>query len=134
LPRRLDLLAALSLAAASLAAPLAHADTNDVRGSSCIDARKLEAWKSPSPDVIYYRVGANAIFRLDLSTGSNQLRYSDVILFSNVHTPSRWLCTPQDFQLRVTDSHHTFTEPLIVKSITRLTPDEVAALPPAYRP
>ena len=133
MPRRLNLLPAIALAA-SLVAPLAHAANDDARGSSCIDARKLEAWKSPSPDVIYYRVGANAIFRLDLSTGSNQLRYSDVILFSNVHTPSRWLCTPQDFQLRVTDSHHTFTEPLIVKAITRLTPDEVAAIPPEYRP
>ena len=131
--RRLNLLAAFALAA-SLVAPLAHADTNDVRGSSCIDARKLEEWKSPSPNVIFYRVGANQVFRLDLSTGSNQLKYSDVILFSNIHTPSRWLCTPQDFQLRVTDSHHTFTEPLIVKSITRLTPDEVAAIPPEYRP
>ena len=132
MPRRLNLLPAIALAA-SLAAPLAHADTNP-RGSTCIDSRKLEQWKSPSPNVIFYRVGGNAIFRLDLSTGSNQLKYSDVRLVSNIRGPSFWLCTPQDFQLRVTDSHHTFTEPLIVKSITRLTPDEVAAIPPEYRP
>ena len=131
--RRLDLLPALALATASLAAPLAQAD-NDVRGSSCIDARMLEAWKSPSPNVIYYRVGANAVFRLDLSTGSNQLKYSDVHLFTNSLTSSVWLCTPQDFNLRVTDARHTFVESLIVKSITRLTPDEVAALPIASRP
>ena len=133
MPGRLNLLPAIALAAASLAAPLAHAD-NDFRGASCIDSRKLEAWKSPSPDVIYYRVGSSAIYRLDLSTGSNQLKYSDVHLLTNSLTSSVWLCTPQDFRLRVVGARGAFTEPLIVRSITRLTPDEVAAIPPRYRP
>jgi hypothetical protein len=123
---------AFALAAASLAAPLAQADS--YRGSGCLDSRKLEDWKSPDPKVIYYRVGASDIYRLDLWTGSNQLQYSDVRLFDNHLSPSQWICTPQDFNLRVTDSHHTFVEPLIVKSITRLTPDEVAAIPPQFRP
>lgn len=132
MPRRLTLLPILAFAAASLAAPLAHADS--ARGPGCIDSRKLEAWKSPSPDVIFYRVGANQIYRLDLSSGSNQLKYSDVVLLTGGLTDSIWFCSPQDFHLRVTDSHRTFIEPVIVSSITRLTPDEVAAIPPRYRP
>jgi hypothetical protein len=120
------------LAIASIAAPLAHADAP--RGSSCIDSRKLQGWKSPSPDVIYYRVGASDVYRLDLATGSKQLQYSDVQLFDRNLSTSLWLCSPRDFNLRVTDSHHTFVEPLIVRSITKLTPDEIAAIPPQYRP
>ena len=129
---RLTILPALAFAITSLAAPLAQADT--ARGAGCLDSRELQDWKSPSPNVIYYRVNANEVYRLDLSTGSNQLKYSDVHLFDNQRTSSRWICSPADFDLRVTDSHHTFVEPLIVKSITKLTPDEIDAIPPQYRP
>ncbi len=130
---RLIILPALALAIASIgAAPLAHADP--ARGNSCLDSRKLEQWKSPSPDVIYYRVGKSEVYRFDLATGSNQLQYSDVRLFDNHLSPSFWICTPQDIHLIVTDSHHTFTEPLIIRAITKLTPEEIAAIPPQYRP
>jgi hypothetical protein len=132
LPRRLNFLPALAFAIAGIAGPLAHADTS--RGASCLDSRKLEDWKSPSPDVIYYRVAKSDVYRLDLSTGSDQLKYSDVHLFDNHLSPSFWICSPQDFNLRVTDTHHTFDEALIVSAITKLTPDEVAAIPPRYRP
>ena len=124
--RRL-ILPALALAIASIVAPLAHA-------GDCIDSRKLEDWKSPSPNVIYYRVNAHDVYRFDLSTGSNQLKYSDVRLFDDHLSPSFWICSPQDIHLRVTDSHHTFTEPLIVSAITKLTREEVADIPPQYRP
>lgn len=128
--RRFALLPVLALAAVGLAAPLAA----QAERSNCIDARELQDWKSPSPTVIYLKVNASDVFRLDLSSGSNQLKYSDAVLVDDNHSSSRWVCDPLDFQLRVTDSHHTFVEPLIVKSITRLSADEVAALPPAYRP
>jgi hypothetical protein len=131
LPARLNILLALAFAFAG-AASLAQAETP--RGSSCIDSRQLQDWKSPSPNVIYYRVHKNQVFRLDLSSGSNQLQYSDVHLFSNHLTPSPWICTPADWNLRVTDDHHTFTEPLIVSAITQLTPDEIDAIPPQFRP
>jgi hypothetical protein len=124
--------AALAVAIAGLAAPLANAEP--APASNCMDSRQLQDWRSPSPNVIYYRVNTRDVFRLDLWTGSDQLKYSDVHLFDNHRAPSRWICTPADFDLRVTDTHHTFEEPLIVKSITKLTPDEIAAIPPQYRP
>jgi hypothetical protein len=129
---RLTILPALAFAIASAAAPLAYAETPG--GSSCIDTRQLQDWKSPSPNVIYYRVHQNDVYRFDLSTGSNQLKYSDVHLFSVHNAPSPWICTPIDWNLRVTDDHNTFTESLIVQSVTKLTPEEVAAIPPQYRP
>ena len=45
-----------------------------------------------------------------------------------------WICSPLDLQLQVVDMHGAFREPLIVKSITKLTPAEVAAIPPKFRP
>lgn len=128
---RLAILSVAALAAATLIAPGAFAASND---SSCFDARELRDWKSPDPNVIYLRVNAHDVYRLDLSTGSNQLKYSDVRLVDDNHSTSRWVCDPLELDLRVTDSHNTFDEPLIVKSITKLTPDEVAAIPPKFRP
>jgi len=133
LSRRLATLPAAACAAAVLMAQVALADTG-YRASNCFDASEWQDWKSPSPNVIYLRVNAHEIFRLDLSTGSSQLKYPDVHLVNVNRSASRWVCNPLDLDLHLTDSHNTFTEVLIVKSITKLTPDEVAAIPPKDRP
>jgi len=111
---------------------LADDHSNHV-SSSCFFVRDWQGWKSPSPNVIYLRVGVSQVYRLDLSVGSNQLQYGDVHLFSRIWDTS-WICSPLDLDLQVADDHGTFREPLIVKSITRLTPEEIAAIPPKFRP
>jgi hypothetical protein len=95
---------------------------------NCFLSRDWEGWKSPSPNVIYLRVGVSRIFQLDLSAGSNQLQDADVHLINKVRG-SDWICDPLDLDLQVADSHGVFREPLFVKSITRLTPEQVAAIP-----
>lgn len=120
------LLCFATLASASPSGPARH-DTN------CFLAAKWSGWKSPSPDVVYLRVNISDIYRLDLSAGSSELNDPDVHLKSVIRG-SDWICSPLDLQLEVVDSHGAFREPLIVKSITRLTPDEVRAIPPKYRP
>jgi hypothetical protein len=102
------------------------ADTS--RQSSCFLSRDWEGWKSPSPNVIYLRVGVSRIYRLDLSAGSNQLQEPGMHLVDVVRG-SDWICDPLDLQLQLKDDHGAFEEPLIVKAITRLTPDEIASIP-----
>ena len=84
--------------------------------------------------MIYLKVDVSHVYRLDLSTPTTQLQYPDVHLFNNHLEPSGWICDPIDFDLRVQDEHGMFTEPLIVKSITRLTPEQVEAIPAKFRP
>ena len=122
--------AAIALAALTLsAAPaLAANQTSD----TCFRSSDWQGWKSPSPDVILIHVGASQVFRLDLKTGSNQLKYSDVRLV-NRHQTSAWICNPGDLDLLLV-AQGGFSEPLFVKSITRLTPDEVAAIPHQFQP
>jgi hypothetical protein len=98
------------------------------RPSNCFLSRDWEGWKSPSPKVIYVRVGVSRIFRFDLSSGSNQLQEPDMHLVDVVRG-SDWICDPLDLQLKLKDDHGVFEEPLIVKAITQLTPDEIAAIP-----
>jgi hypothetical protein len=132
LSRRLKLLPVLAFAAATVAGSAAFADAGTTP-SNCFQARDLLGWKSPSPNVILYRVSPNRVWRLDLQEGSDQLKYSDVHL-TNRNMKSAWLCAPADFNLLLSDSHNTFTIPLIVTAVRQLTPDEIAALPPQDRP
>ena len=107
--------------------------TDPTHTDRCFLSRDWEGWKSPSPNVIYIRVGVSRVYQLDLSSGSNQLQEPDVHLV-NVVRGSDWICDPLDLQLQVADIHGDFREPLIVKSITLLTPAQVAAIPKKYLP
>jgi len=134
LNRRSNILAAMALALASLAAPAAIAAADSAPPSdNCFWSGDWEGWKSPSPTVIYLRVGASQVFRLDLKQGSNQLKYPDMHL-TNRHQVGGWICTPHDLDLLLSDDHGIYSEPLFVKSITRLTPAEIAAIPHQYEP
>jgi hypothetical protein len=132
---RSTLACAGAAAALGLAGSVAHADQpgHARSGQNCFLAANWDGWKSPSPNVIYLRVNMNEVYELDLSAGSNQLQEADMHLVSRIEG-SDWICSPLDLQLEVADDHGGFREPLIVKSITRLTPDQVKAIPPKLRP
>jgi hypothetical protein len=131
LSRRLKLLPILAFAAATFAATAALAASDSA--SNCFRARDMGPWKSPAPNVLLYRVGANAVWRLDLQEGSDQLKYPDMHI-TNRHMESAWLCGPSDFQLLLSDTSGTIREPLIVTSVRQLTPDEIAQIPHQYLP
>ena len=121
----LTLAGSLCLAGPALAAESSH--------DTCFLSRDWEGWKSPSPNVIYVRVGVSRIYEFDLSSGSDQLQEPDMHLVSEIRG-SDWICNPLDLQLQLRDDHGVFQEPLIVKTITRLTPDQIAAIPKKYLP
>jgi hypothetical protein len=85
-------------------------------------------WKSPAPNVLLYKVGANQVWRLDLQEGSDQLKYPDMHI-TNRNVTHAWYCVPSDFQLLLSDRAGIVREPLIVTSVRQLTPDEIAAIP-----
>jgi hypothetical protein len=101
--------------------------------ANCFLSENWQGWKSPSPNVIYLRVNVNDVYRIDLSAGSSTLQAPNVHLVNRIRG-SNWICSPLDLQLWVADETGGFREPLIVKSITRLTREEAAAIPPKYRP
>lgn len=98
----------------------------------CFFVNQWQGWKAASPNVIYLRVNISDIYRVDLSAGSEQLMYPDNHLVS-VFRGTTTVCSPLDLQLAVSDGHG-LKIPLIASRITRLTPEEVAALPRKDRP
>ena len=126
------LAAALAAAALTgLGAGPALADT--ANHNSCFLSSNWEGWKSPDPSTIYLRVTMNRIFRLDLAHPANALNDPSVHLVTTIRGSS-WICSPLDLSQFSVADNHGLREPLFVRRITELTPEEAKAIPRQYRP
>jgi len=114
--------AALSLAGVAQAATPAKDNTT----RNCFLTQDWQGWRGADPNTIYLRVHAHEYYRLDLSSGSPMVTDDTNHLVSQVRG-SNWICSPLDLDLKISDGH--ITEPLIVKAITKLTPEQVAMIP-----
>lgn len=99
---------------------------------ACFSLSDWHGWSSPSRDVLYLKVRAKDVYRLDLSRGSSQLQWPGSHLVTVVRGSDQ-ICSPIDLDLRVADGHG-MEIPLFIKAITKLTPEEIAALPKKDRP
>ena len=130
--------AALGLAALSaitLAAGVAGAEPTKSRATRtpCFFITQWQGWKSPTPDVLYLGVNLHDVYKVELSGEVSELQWPDVHLISEVRG-SDSICTALDLQLYVADEYGHFKVGLIPKTLTKLTPEEVAAIPKKYRP
>ena len=98
----------------------------------CFLATHWDDWKSPDPHTILVRVGISRVYRFELSHPSSELSDPSVHLISKLNDV--WICDPLDLQLYAADDHGIMREPLFVRNITELTPDEIRAIPARYRP
>jgi hypothetical protein len=120
--------AASALSLAAIAAP-ALADAQH----PCFFINQWEGWRAPDANTIFLRVNLRDVYRADLSAGSQELTWpGSYHLISRVEGSSS-ICGPLDLQLALSDGHG-FYQPLIVRSLVKLTPDEIAAIPKKYRP
>lgn len=123
--------AALGLATPALTAQALAATPDSTR--NCFLANEWQDWKAPNDKTIYVRVNQHDVWRLDLSGGSNMITDPTNHLVTNLQD-SAWICHAIDLSnMKVSDGHGV-TEPLFVKSLTKLTPEQVAAIPQKDRP
>ncbi len=121
------------LAVAGLAATSAHAATSQAKNNDCFLGRDWEAWTAPGDgDFLLIRVNLHDIYRVDLTPGSHVRKDGDRFLV-NKERGSSWICGPLDLDLQLAD-HVGFRQPLIARSMRKLTPQEVAAIPKKDRP
>ena len=124
--RTVLVLAALVLAAAALATPAAAAD-------ACFRTRDMNGHRKVDNHTIYVRVMIKDIYRITSSAacfaGSTN---SDALIVKTVGS-SGLVCTPIDLDLAV-KTGPVGTSHCIVDSITKLTPQEAAAIPKKLRP
>jgi hypothetical protein len=126
------LIAAAATAAFGLAAPaLADAPAKPNVNANCFLAHDWDDWRGSDPNTIYVRVRQHDFFKLELSAGSNMVTDRSNHLVSHIRDSS-WVCSPLDLDMWISDGH--VQVPLLVKSITKLTPEQVAAIPEKFRP
>ncbi len=121
----------------SAGAAMADAPTDRTQ---CFFITQWQGWKSPSPNVLYLGVNMHDVYRVDLSAGSRMLRDPGVHLVSRSQG-STSVCSAIDLDLEVADDMGGggrfgggMREPLIASKLTKLTPEEVAAIPKQFRP
>jgi hypothetical protein len=121
------LLALASVTSAALADP-------PPAGKSCFFINQFEQWKAPDNKTIYIRVNTNRFYRLDLSAACQPLTYPGAFLITKTRGPST-VCSAIDWDLSVAQNGQPgFRSPCIVKTMTPLTADEVAAIPKKFKP
>jgi hypothetical protein len=119
---------ALSAAVASAEPAKSKPDT----ARSCFFVTQWQGWKAPSDDVLYLGVNLHDVYKVQLSAPSPELQWPDAHLVSLTRGSSS-ICDALDLDLKVSDGHG-FLAPLIAKSMVKLTPEEVAAIPRKFRP
>ncbi len=118
----------MALAAAMLVATAAGAAPDQPRRNACFASNTWQGWSAPgNGDVLYLRVGLRDIYRVELTPGTHVRKDGDRFLVNRVRG-SNWICSPLDLDLTLSD-HQGFREPLIARSLRKLTPAEVAAIP-----
>jgi hypothetical protein len=126
----------LSAVAALAAAAMASSAAQAAAGSghdNCFLSHDWESWTAPGGgDYILLRVNLHDYYRIDFTPGSHVRKDPDRFLVNRVRG-SNWICGPLDLDLTLQD-HSGFQEPLIARSLRKLTPQEVAALPKKDRP
>lgn len=121
-----SVLAAASLAAAGATAAAAAPERTPDR--ACFASNSWQGWSAPGDgDALYLRIGIHDIYRVELTPGTHVHKYGDRFLVNQVRG-SNWICSPLDLDLTLSD-HQGFREPLIARSLRKLTPAEVAAIP-----
>lgn len=129
---RAGLLTSVLLAAATAPALAETAKDAPRPARSCFYLSDWDGWSAPDRDTLYLRVRNREVYRVDLSHGTSQLTAPGVHLVSIVRG-SDSVCRPMDLNLRVSDGSG-FALPIMAKTITKLTPEEVAAIPKRDRP
>jgi hypothetical protein len=128
--RRFALLA--GVAGALFSAPALAADRPN--HAPCFSITQWRGWKAPNENTLYLGVNMHDVYRVDLSAGSPHLLWPNAHLTSRVQGLNS-VCSAIDLQLDVSDTGGLgYREPLIARTLTKLTPEEIAAIPMKYRP
>jgi hypothetical protein len=125
-------IAGLGVTAASAQEPAQGPGKAARPARQCFYLSDWRGWTAPDKDTLYLKVRGRDVYRVDLAWGSNELTWPGVHLVSVVRGTDS-ICQPLDLDLRVSDGNG-FAMPIRAKAITKLTPDEIKAIPRKYQP
>ena len=134
--RRLRTLAVLTaLAGATAASAPFAASTAAAQNRQCFRASQWQGSSSGGPRDLYIKVNVRDIWHLTLVQDCAGASYVGPVTIGDVVSgPSDEICTGVDLQITVKPQGGSHSTACIVKSINKLTPEEIKALPLKARP
>ena len=122
-----------SICASGLMGATAFAQPATPHRNQCFFVNQFENWRAPDTRTINIRVQGNHYFRLGLGNECYPLRSGSARLITTFRG-SNTVCSPLDWDLQVSEGIGSPSEPCLIKTMTELSPAEVAALPPKAKP
>ena len=123
------LLSALLVAATALPAAAEPARP----AGQCFNTTEMGNWRAVDASTLYVRVRTNKVYRLDLKGRCSMLMAPGAMLITTFRG-SDLICSPLDWDLKVSAGIGSNVEPCIVKTMTPLSADEIVALPKKVTP
>ncbi len=99
---------------------------------NCFRLSMLSSTRPDGDRRIYARVGVNTFYRIDLASRCASLPYESNHMVLTPTPGSDMICRPIDLDLKVSEGG--VSEACFIQSITRLTPEEAAAIPRKAKP
>ncbi|MGC1304593.1 MAG: DUF6491 family protein [Caulobacteraceae bacterium] len=127
------LAAAAAVAIVCLGAGQAAAKDGPKSARQCFLSRDYEGFRPIDDHSFYIRVNVNDFYRIELEGACPEITYPDARLITVVRGSDE-ICGPLDWDLKVGESPPSIPVPCIVKSQTKLTPAEAAAIPRKQKP
>jgi len=130
-------LAAAAVLAASGAAAVTTEGAKPAPTYNCFFPNQWRGWSSPDPMTLYLKVNINDVYRVDLANQTPELQWPSNHLVARFNGTN--VCTAIDLNLSVVQGTggqlgDGFRVPLIATKLTKLTPEQIAAIPKKYRP
>ena len=128
-------LAALCLAAATAASvPFAAATSAGAQSRQCFRASEWQGASAGGPRDLYVHVNISDVWHLALAQDCPGAQFPGPVSITDVVSgPTNEICSGVDLQITVKPRGGSHSTACIVKSINKLTPAEVKALPPKAR-
>jgi hypothetical protein len=128
-------LAALLLAAVTAASVPFAATSAGAQNRQCFRTSNWQGASSGGPRDLYVLVNVREIWHLGLAQDCPGAQFPGPVSITDVVSgTSNEICSGVDLQITVKPRGGSHSTACIVKSINKLTPDEIKALPPKARP
>jgi hypothetical protein len=125
----ITLAAAVALLAGCAAPPSSSTATTSNR--NCFLPRNVNGFAAPDDQTLYVRVGVRDIFRFEMMGRCPDMDWNQRL--GLVARPGPWICERMDAQV-ITRATGIGRQTCFVQHMHKLTPEEIAALPPRSRP
>jgi len=125
---------AAALLLAALPAARAEEASAPAKHQSCFSLRDWHGWTAEGDETLYFKIRMHDVYRIDLASKESFLNAPGMHLVTKSYGDDL-ICNPIDLDLKIADNFGPqFPTRLFIKSITKLTPEEIAALPEKDRP